>query len=451
MSAQLPANLSAETVREISDARDEPEWLLEARLEALEALDALELPDVIQTPGRRWTNLEALDFESLVDPLNQADETTRESPEGVVVLPFTEALSEYGDLIEERFGSVVAPDTNYLTALSAALFTTGTFIYVPEGVDAEDVKIRAEMNSRSLFSHTLVVTEESSSVTILEAIESGDSVDDARYFSNLVEIDAGENSYVQYGSLQNLDEETYTYSLKRADADTYSTVNWIEGNLGSRLTRSDVETELNGEASETKIVGAFFGHDDQHLDVNARVWHKAENTTADLVTRGVLDDEARSVYEGVQDVGRDAWSTNSYQRENTLMLSDQSEADASPKLIINNHDTEASHAASVGQVDAEDLFYMVSRSVPEEQARNMLVEGFFVPVLEEIEVDEFRDDLEELIAAGVWWSGLRGATSPSVFPRSRRPAREPLKSVTPGEVCMYVAGPCLRTLRGTSP
>lgn len=353
MSAQLPANLSVETVREISDARDEPEWLLEARLEALEALDELELPDVIQTPGRRWTNLEALDFESLVDPLNQSDETSREAPEDAVVLSFTEALDEYGDLIEEHFGSVVDLETNYLTALSAALFTTGTFVYVPESVDAEDVKIRAEMNSRSLFSHTLVVTEKSSSVTILEAIESGNDIDDARYFSNLVEVVAGENSYVQYGSLQNLDEETYTYSLKRGDTDTYSTINWIEGNLGSKLTRSDVETELNGEASETKIVGAFFGHDDQHLDVNARVWHNAENTTADLVTRGVLDDEARSVYEGVQDVGRDAWSTNSYQRENTLMLSDESEADASPKLIINNHDTEASHAATVGQVDKE--------------------------------------------------------------------------------------------------
>ncbi|ELZ86531.1 ABC-type transport system involved in Fe-S cluster assembly, permease protein II [Haloferax elongans ATCC BAA-1513] len=399
MSAQLPANLSEETVREISDARDEPEWLLEARLEALDALDELDLPDVIQTPGRRWTNLEALDFESLVDPLNQSDETVREAPDDVVVLPFTEALDEHGDLIEERFGSVIDLEENYLTALSAALFTTGTFVYVPEGVDAQDVKVRAEMNSRSLFSHTLVVTEESSSVTILESIASGEDADEDRYFSNLVEIDAGENSYVQYGSLQNLDEETYTYTLKRGDADTYATINWIEGNLGSRLTRSDIETELNGDASETKIVGAFFGHEDQHFDVNARVWHQAENTTADLVTRGVLDDEARSVYEGVQDVGRDAWSTNSYQRENTLMLSDESEADASPKLIIHNHDTEASHAATVGQVDKEDLFYMVSRSIPELQARNMLVEGFFVPVLDEIEVDEFRDDLEELIAA----------------------------------------------------
>jgi Fe-S cluster assembly protein SufD len=119
---------------------------------------------------------------------------------------------------------------------------------------------------------------------------------------------------------------------------------------------------------------------------------------ADLVTRGVLDDRARSVYEGVQDVGRDAWDTNSYQRENTLMLSDDSEADASPKLIINNHDTEASHSATVGQVDKEDLLYMTSRSIPERTARNMLVEGFFVPVLDEVAVDEFREDLQALIS-----------------------------------------------------
>jgi Fe-S cluster assembly protein SufD len=397
---QLPANLSAEMVREISERREEPEWLLDARLEALEALDDLDLPDVIQTPGRRWTNLEALDFGSLVDPLNQADETERTSDDGVEVLTFTEAIEEHPDVVESSFGSTVDPQENYLTALSAALFTTGTVVYVPEGVDAEDVTVRAEMNSRSLFSHTLVIAEESSSITILESIESGETGDDeSRYFSNLVEIDAGENAYVQYGSLQNLAADTYTYALKRADIGVYGTVNWIEGNLGSRLTRSDVESELNGDSAETKIVGAFFGHDDQHFDVNARVWHQAENTTADLVTRGVLDDEARSVYEGVQDVGNGAWNTSSYQRENTLMLSDDSEADASPKLIIHNHDTEASHSATVGQVDETDLFYLISRCIDPTQARNMLVEGFFVPVLDEIAVDEFREDLEELVAA----------------------------------------------------
>ncbi|QAU13116.1 Fe-S cluster assembly protein SufD [Halorubrum sp. BOL3-1] len=405
MSAQAIESLSEDTVRRIADERDEPEWLLETRLNALAALETADLPDVIQTPGRRWTDLESLDFESLVDPLNQSDATERSAGDDeAVVLPFTEALDEYGDVIEANFGSVLDPERNYLTALSVALFTTGTFVYVPEGVDVEDVTVRAEMNSRSLFSQTLVVAEESSSVTILESIESGDSeaaasgtVGDDRYFSNLVEVAAGENANVQFGSLQNLDRDTYTYSLKRGVTDTYATIDWIESNFGSKLTRSDIETELNGDGSETQIVGTFFGTDDQHFDVNARVWHNAEQTTADLVTRGVLDDVARSVYEGLQNVGDDAWNTSSYQRENTLMLSDDAEADASPKLIIHNHDTEASHSATVGQVDAEDLFYLESRTIGPETARNMLVEGFFVPVFEEIAVDEFRDDVEELV------------------------------------------------------
>ncbi|WP_251329788.1 Fe-S cluster assembly protein SufD [Haloplanus pelagicus] len=400
MSTQVPADLSEATVHEIADSRDEPDWLRETRLKALTAMDDLEMPDVIQTPGRRWTNLDQLDFDELADPLNQSDDTERVTAEGVEVLSFAEAMEERPELLEAKFGSVIEPETNYLTALSVALFTTGTLIYVPEGVDAEDVTIRTTMNSRSLFSHTLVVTEDTSSVTILERIDSGDAdVEGARYHSNLVEVDAGENGYVQYGSLQTLDEETYNVTLKRGDADVYATIDWIEGNLGSRLTRSDIETELNGDSSETQIVGAFFGHDDQHFDVNARVWHQAEHTTADLVTRGVLDDTARSVYEGVQDVGREAWDTSSYQRENTLMLSDDSEADASPKLIINNHDTEASHSATVGQVDREDLFYLTSRTIPEQDARNMLVEGFFVPVLEEIEVEELREALESRVAA----------------------------------------------------
>ena len=410
MSTQVPLTISPETVREISDARDEPEWLRQTRLDALDALDNLELPDVIETPGRRWTNLEALDYETIVDPDDQSDETERVGPDEVTVTDFQTAIEEFPEVVEAEFGAVTDPETNYLTALSAALFTTGTFVYVPEGVDAEDVTIRAEMNSRSLFSQTLVVTEQNSSVTILERIENGEArsasgggeaveVDGDRYFSNLVEVSAGENSYVQYGSLQTLDEDVYNFSLKRGVTETYATVDWIEGNLGSRLSRADIETELEGDASETKIVGAFFGHEDQHLDLNARVWHHGEHTTADLVTRGVLDDEARSVYEGVQDVGRDAWDTNSYQRENTLMLSDESEADASPKLIIQNHDTEASHSATVGQVDAEELFYMTSRSIDPGQARNMLVEGFFVPVLEEIEVEELREDLQTEIEA----------------------------------------------------
>jgi Fe-S cluster assembly protein SufD len=397
MSTQVHANLTAEQVRTISEDLDEPEWLLEARLDALDALESLDMPKVIRTPGRDWTNLDALEYERIVDPLDRSQEKDRVEADGVDVLEWSEALAEHGDLVEEKFGSVVDPQRDYLTALSTALFSAGTVIYVPEGVDAEDVKIRTRMNSQSLFNYTLVVAEESSSVTILERQTTGQEVDGKRYYSGIVEVDAAENASVQYGALQNLSEETYNFSVKRGHADTYATVDWIEGNIGSRLTKTSVETRLLGDSSESQIVGAFFGHEDQHFDLNSRVWHEAEHTVADLVTRGVLDDSSRSVYEGVQDVGREAWDTSSYQRENTLMLSDDSEADASPKLIINNHDTEASHSATVGQVDAQDLFYMTSRGVDEERAKNMLVEGFFVPVLEEVAVDELREDLDDLI------------------------------------------------------
>ncbi|ADB60388.1 SufBD protein [Haloterrigena turkmenica DSM 5511] len=395
---QVHANLTEEQVREISGDLDEPEWLLETRLEALEALDSLDMPDVIKTPGREWTNLHELDFESLVDPLNAAENKDQVGPDEADVLSWADAVQEHEELLKEHFGSIVDPQENYLTALSTALFSTGTVIYVPEGVDAEDVAIRTEQNSRSLFNYTLVVTEESSSVTILERQSTGEEAEE-QYYSGVVEVAAGENSYVQYGSLQNLSEEAYNFTVKRGVTDTYATIDWIEGNLGTQLTKTEVSTELRGDSSETQIVGAFYGHNDQHFDLDAKVWHRAEHTTADLITRGVIDDISRSVYEGVQDVGADAWDTSSYQRENTLMLSDESEADASPQLIINNHDTEASHSATVGQIDAEDLFYMTSRGVDPRSARNMLVEGFFVPVLEEIDVDELRDDLEELIGA----------------------------------------------------
>ena len=397
MSTQVHAAVDETTVRQISEELEEPDWLLEIRLEALAALDDVAFPDVIQTPGRKWTDLEGLDYEELVDPLSAAESKDQIGPDEAEVLPFADAVAEHGDLIEAQFGSAVDPETNYLTALSTALFTTGTVVYVPEGVDAEEVTIRTEMNSRSLFNYTLVVAEESATVTILERQETGDDLDGNRYYSGITEVVAGENSYVQFGNLQDLDESTYVYGRREAAVDSYGTVDWIECNLGSRLTKSSVESHLDGNAAETKMVGAFYGHADQHFDVNARVWHNAEHTTADLVTRGVVDDDARSVYEGVQHVGSGAWDTNSYQRENTLMLSDESEADAAPKLIINNHDTEASHSATVGQVSEEDLFYMTSRGVGDGRAQNMLVEGFYVPVFEEIEVEELRSDLRDRI------------------------------------------------------
>ncbi len=405
MSTQLPQGLSAATVEAIADARDEPTWLRDRRQNALEALSELSLPEVIKTPGREWTDFDALPFEELVDPDDPlgATETTRSvttDADAVSVMSMATAIDEHEELLEATLGEVLEPTQNYLTALSAALFTTGTVVHVPAGVDAGEVTIRTTVadDTPSVFGHTLVIAEESASATILQRTDASEApAHEEQYVSNLVEIVGEENSTVQFGAIQDVNEATYVYTHKRGQADAYANIEWIEGNFGSRLTRSDVETVLDGEGSQSRIVGAFFGHEDQHFDINARVWHEAAHTTADLATRGVLDDTARSVYEGLQHVGRDAWDTSSYQRENTLMLSDASEADASPKLIINNHDTEASHSASVGQVDEEDLFYLVSRGIDEETAVDTLVEGFFVPVLEEVNSNAMESELTTLI------------------------------------------------------
>ena len=399
MSNSVDLKLTDEVISQISEGLEEPKWLLETRLDAVSALDRLEFPEVISTPGRIWTDLADLDFENLIDPLTQKQETLRDEVKGVEILSFAEALKSNESIVQENFGTVVDPKENYLVALSTALFTGGTVIRIPEKTDIEKILIQTKMESRSLFDYTLVVAEKSSSATIVTSQETGEGSEGEKYYGGIVELIARENSQIKYGSLQNLSEDTYKYSMKRGSTDKNAIINWIEGDVGSRLSKTTVETELNGDGSETKIVCAFYGHEDQHIDVDAKVWHNAENTTADLVTRGVVDDHARSVYEGTQFVGQEAWNTSSYQRESTLMLSDESEADASPKLIINNHDTSASHSATVGQIDKNSLLYMRTRGIPEKIASNMLVKGFFGPIYEEIAVDEFRDDLRNQIEA----------------------------------------------------
>ena len=397
MANGVDLELTDEVISQISEGLEEPKWLLETRLDAASALDRLEFPKVISTPGRIWTDLADLDFENLIDPLTQKQETFRDEIKGVEILSFADAVKSEESLVQENFGTVVDPKENYLVALSTALFTGGTVIRVPEKTNIEKILIQTKMESKSLFDYTLVVAEKSSSATIVTSQETGEGSEGDKYYGGIVELIAKENSQIKYGSLQNLSEDTYKYSMKRGSTGKNAKINWIEGDVGSRLSKTTVETELNGDGSETKIVCAFYGHEDQHIDVDAKVWHNAENTIADLVTRGVVDDHARSVYEGTQFVGQEAWNTSSYQRESTLMLSDESEADASPKLIINNHDTSASHSATVGQIDKNSLLYMRTRGIPEKVASNMLVKGFFGPIYEEITVDEFRDDLRNQI------------------------------------------------------
>ena len=391
--------LNEEFVRELSGERDEPDWLLERRLEAWRSYEDLPAPSVIQTPGKRWTDLDDLEVRSRSRRTGERETRTEieaDTPDGVVVADLEEAVRDHEDVVRERLLKGVVPwDENRLLAVHGAAWRSGLFVYVPEGVEVDGViRTTTEVKEDARFTHTLVVAEENTKVTVAETLEGGD---EDTYVSNVVEVVAGDGAEVNYGALQDLDEEAYQFTSKRGVTGRDANVNWIDGCFGSALTKSTVSTVIEGEGSNTANYGLFFGTGRQHFDLETWTRHDAPNTTCDMFTRGVLDDRAVSAYEGTIEVSQPAYEVDAYQTENVLLVSDMAEADASPRLEIDNHNVKCSHAATMGQVDDEEMFYMTSRGVEEEAARNLIIEGFFEPVFGELPLPELEDDFRELV------------------------------------------------------
>lgn len=385
-------------VEELSRERGEPEWLQRRRVNAWRSYGDLPDPNVIQTPGRRWTDLEELDVRALSRGTTERETRTEidaDVPDGVVVMDLLEAVEEHPDLVRNYFmNRVVRWDENRLLAVHAAAWRSGLLVYVPEETEVEEViRTSTSLQEDARFNHTLVVAEENSKVTVAESVEGGDE----SYFSNVVEVIAGEGAEVNYGSLQNASDDSYQFTVKRGIAERDAEVNWIDGCFGTALTKSVVSTVIEGRGADTHNYGLFYGTGTQHFDLETWTRHEAPNSTCDMFTRGVLDDRAVSAYEGTIGVGDDAYDVDAYQTENVLLVSDEAEADASPRLEIDNNDVKCSHAATMGQVDDEELFYMKSRGLSEEQARRRIIEGFFEPVFGELPFPELEDEFRDLI------------------------------------------------------
>jgi Fe-S cluster assembly protein SufD len=394
MSAQ---EIDADFIQELSDERDEPDWLRQRRLNAWGSYDDLPAPNVIQTPGKRWTDINELDVRSRGRRTEERETRTEieaDVPDDVIVAELEDAVREHEELVRENFDSVVRWDENSLLAVHAAAWRSGLFVYVPEGIEVEEpIRTTTEVNEEARFSTTVVVAEENASVTVAESVEGGDET----YFSSVVEVVAGDGAEVNYGALQDLSDDSYQFTAKRGVTGRDASVNWIDGCFGTALTKSTVSTVIEGEGSDTRNYGLFFGTGTQHFDLETWTRHDAPNTTCDMFTRGVLDDRAVSAYEGTINVTQPAYEVDAYQTENVLLVSDEAEADASPRLEIDNHNVKCSHAATMGQIDDEELFYMGSRGVDEEAARSLIIEGYFEPVLGELPFPELEEDFRELI------------------------------------------------------
>lgn len=364
---------------ELKPARFENESgrLSRKRERAINLISELEMPESIRTPGRTWTRYPRdLEIQE-VEPVEPEVEVEGEAE----VFTGTEAVEEARDKLLDA----IKPEENRMNAIHVAAMNS--LVYV-RATGKADVKINYASNEAT-FAHLVVEAEESSEITVKEEFRA-----EAEIQTSFNEIYAGKNSKVEFGAVESC-ETGFSYSHRKAVLERDAEIRWLNSQFKADLNRTKIETVLKGDNSSTEKTGVWYPVGEQHFDLTLEVYHRGENTRCDMDSRAVVDDRARSVYEGLQQVGSYAGDTKSFQNQKTLMLSDKAEDDASPKLMIENPEVEASHAASSGGLPKEELYYMQSRGVSREQARRLVVKGYFEPVMREIEMPELKQDIRQ--------------------------------------------------------
>lgn len=344
---------------------------------AEKSISELEMPESIRTPGRTWTRYP----DDLIEKSDESEdiEAAIETSGDTEVFRGQEAVQE----ADSKLFDLIKTDENRLNAIHAARLDS--LMYVRASGDSE---IHVEYETEAPVStHLLVEATEGSDLTITEETSSSD------FNTSFTEIYVGENASVQYGAVEK--PEGFSYSRRKAIVGRYGSIDWLDGIFEGDLNRTMIETVLKGDNSESEMTGVWYPTGEQHHDISLHVHHIGNNTKCDMDSRSVVDDRARSLYEGLQQVRNSAIDTQSFQDQETLMLSDRAESDASPKLMIENPNVEASHAAAAGTVEKDLQHYIETRGMNQEHARKLVVKGFFEPVMKEIQVPEVKDRIRD--------------------------------------------------------
>lgn len=339
----------------------------------------LEAPDSIRTPGRTWTRYP--DIEELRISGSSAVEI--ESEGEVEILRGDDAVEAAGD----KLFDAIKVEEDSMTAMHAA--NLDSIIYIRADGKAE---VEIEYTGGDAFAHIVVDAEENSELVLTEEFRN------TGVLTSVNEFYVGENASMTYGAIESSESEL-TYSRRKAVLDDYAKMKWLNGQFKGSLKRTKIETVLRGDNSEVDKKAVWYPTGEQHNDISMHAYHLGENTRCQMSSRAVVDDSARSVYEGMQHVGDMADDTSSFQDERVLILSDDAEVDASPKLMIEDPNVAASHAASAGNIPEEKLHYLQSRGLNTDSARRLIVKGYFEPVMEEIELpslkEKIRSEVEE--------------------------------------------------------
>ncbi len=419
--------LTRATIEEISAIKNEPDWMLQYRLRAYDHF--------LKRPMPTWTDgLDRIDFDKIVyyrKPSEREEKSWDDVPDqikatferlgipeaerkflagvgaqydsevvyhsvkeelaklGVVFMGTDQALQEYPEIFRQHFGTVVPAEDNKFSALNGAVWSGGSFVYVPKGVEVPlplQAYFRINGENTGQFERTLIVVDEGASVHYIEGCTAPIYATDSLHVA-VVEVVALAKSKVRYTTIQNWSNDVYNLVTKRAHAYEDSTVEWIDANTGSKKTVKYPSIYLRGRGATADIISVAVAGKGQHQDTGAKAIHLAPDTRSRIVSKSVSKDGGRASYRGQVKVAPGATGAVASVRCDALMLDDESRSDTYPYIDIQEDDTALSHEATVGRISQDQVFYLMSRGLTENEAQNLIVQGFLEVFTKELPME----------------------------------------------------------------
>ncbi|BBK28712.1 Fe-S cluster assembly protein SufD [Staphylococcus arlettae] len=423
-------NISEAQLVEYSQAHNEPSWMTELRREALKLTETLEMPKPDKTKINRWDFDSFKQHETTGEVYSSLDQLPEEvkniidveksenliiqhnntlafsrvsdsaSNDGVIVEGLSEALVNHPELVQQYFMTeAVTVDEHRLTALHTALVNGGVFVYVPKNVVVEHpiqyVVLHDDENA-SFYNHVIIVAEQSAEVTYVENYLSGVS-GEGNQINIISEVIASANANITYGSVDYMDKGFTGHIIRRGTTEADASINWALGlmNEGSQII--DNTTNLMGDRSTSALKSVVVGTGDQKINLTSKIVQYGKETDGYILKHGVMRENASSVFNGIGYIKHGGTKSMANQESRVLMLSENARGDANPILLIDEDDVEAGHAASVGRVDPEQLYYLMSRGISQTEAERLVIHGFLDPVVRELPIEDVKRQLREVI------------------------------------------------------
>ncbi|MFC9774182.1 Fe-S cluster assembly protein SufD [Paenibacillus chitinolyticus] len=403
----------------------EPDWLTGLRKNGLNAVSSLQLPKLEKTNLQRWPLRQQgicrkpelmMSLDELPQSLRKwvySDDvlvqrnsgplikhlTEELRKQGVILTDLETAARQYPELVKPYFMQAVQAEENLLTAQHAAHWSGGAFIYVPAGVHVEtplQTLFYVDESDTLFMPHVLVVAEERSSVTLVEhTMSSSDKCETVN--QAVMEVFVGEGATVNVVSLHQLESDSIDLTYRRAIVEQDGRVNWLIGEMNWGKSMSDTVSILKGEGAGSDLKSILVGSGRQTMNITARTIHIGKNSPSDMVIRAVMREQSTAILNGITKIEKGASGANGQQTEKVLMLHPDARGDANPILLIDEDDVKAGHAASVGQVNPEQLYYMMSRGISRVEAERLIVYGFLAPVVDEVPLEGVAAQMQALV------------------------------------------------------